>query len=165
MFQADLLQDKVILVTGGGTGLGRAMGERFLELGAKVAICGRRQEVAEQAAADMACRSGGETFATRCDVLNAINTLPASRHVTSSGMGGCTLRTMRAPPQAARKSSATRAPTATYASSGKPARSPAPRCSTTSSFDLTNRATLSGVSATRFSRAAVSFSTAICIKL
>jgi NAD(P)-dependent dehydrogenase (short-subunit alcohol dehydrogenase family) len=68
VFQADLLQDKVILVTGGGTGLGRAMGERFLELGAKVAICGRRQEVAEQAAADMARRSGGETFATRCDV-------------------------------------------------------------------------------------------------
>ncbi len=71
MFQADLLQDKVILVTGGGTGLGRAMGERFLELGAKVAICGRRQEVAEQAAADMARRSGGETFATRCDVRQA----------------------------------------------------------------------------------------------
>jgi NAD(P)-dependent dehydrogenase (short-subunit alcohol dehydrogenase family) len=71
MFQADLLQDKVILVTGGGTGLGRAMGERFLELGAKLAICGRRQEVAEQAAADMARRSGGETFATRCDVRQA----------------------------------------------------------------------------------------------
>ena len=51
MFQANLLQGKVILVTGGGTGLGRAMGERFLELGAKLAICGRRQEVAEQAAA------------------------------------------------------------------------------------------------------------------
>lgn len=71
MFQADLLQDKVILVTGGGTGLGRAMGERFLELGAKLAICGRRQEIAEQAAADMARRSGGETFATRCDVRQA----------------------------------------------------------------------------------------------
>src|SRR5258708_8334432 len=71
MSQADLLQDKVILVTGGGTGLGRAMGERFLELGAKLAICGRRQEVAEQAAADMARRSGGETFATRCDVRQA----------------------------------------------------------------------------------------------
>jgi NAD(P)-dependent dehydrogenase (short-subunit alcohol dehydrogenase family) len=71
MFQADLLQDKVILVTGGGTGLGRAMGERFLELGAKLAICGRRQEVAEQAATDMARRSGGETFATRCDVRQA----------------------------------------------------------------------------------------------
>ena len=71
MFQADLLQDKVILVTGGGTGLGRAMGERFLELGAKVAICGRRQEVALEAAAEMARKSGGETFATPCDVRQA----------------------------------------------------------------------------------------------
>ena len=68
MFQADLLQNKVILVTGGGTGLGRAMSERFLELGASLAICGRRQEVVELAAADMTSRSGGETFATRCDV-------------------------------------------------------------------------------------------------
>src|SRR5207245_10469022 len=71
MFQADLLQDKVGLVTGGGTGLGRAMGERFLELGAKLSICGRRQEGAEQAAADMARTTGGETFATRCDVRQA----------------------------------------------------------------------------------------------
>jgi hypothetical protein len=68
MFQADLLQDKVILVTGGGTGLGRAMGERFLELGAKLAICGRRQEVAVQAASEMARSAGGVMFATRCVV-------------------------------------------------------------------------------------------------
>ena len=37
MFAPDLLHDKVILITGGGTGLGRAMGEKFLQLGAKVA--------------------------------------------------------------------------------------------------------------------------------
>ena len=71
MFQADLLKDKVILLTGGGTGLGRAMGERFVELGAKLAICGRRQEVAEQTAAEIARVKGGETFATRCDVRQA----------------------------------------------------------------------------------------------
>ena len=44
MFQADLLKDKVILLTGGGTGLGRAMGERFVELGPnwRFAVDGRR---------------------------------------------------------------------------------------------------------------------------
>lgn len=68
MFQADLLKDRVVLVTGGGTGLGRAMGERFVELGARLALCGRRQEVAEQAANEIAQMKGGETFATRCDV-------------------------------------------------------------------------------------------------
>jgi NAD(P)-dependent dehydrogenase (short-subunit alcohol dehydrogenase family) len=68
MFQADLLQEKVVLITGGGTGLGRAMGERFVELGAKLAICSRRQEVIERAAAEIAAEQGGETFATPCDV-------------------------------------------------------------------------------------------------
>ncbi len=45
MFQNDLLQGKRILITGGGTGLGKATAQRFLELGGEVYICGRRQEV------------------------------------------------------------------------------------------------------------------------
>lgn len=68
MFQADLLKDKVVLITGGGTGLGRAMGERFVELGAKLAISSRRQELIQQSAAEIAEAKGGETFATACDV-------------------------------------------------------------------------------------------------
>jgi NAD(P)-dependent dehydrogenase (short-subunit alcohol dehydrogenase family) len=56
MFQPDLLQGQRILVTGGGTGLGRAMAERFLGLGADVAICGRRQSVCEETAADWRTR-------------------------------------------------------------------------------------------------------------
>ena len=51
MFQANLMAGRRILVTGGGTGLGRAMAERFLALGADVAICGRRQAVCEETAA------------------------------------------------------------------------------------------------------------------
>ena len=53
IFRPGLLKDKHILITGGGTGLGRAMSERFLRLGAAVHICGRRQEVLEQAVADL----------------------------------------------------------------------------------------------------------------
>ena len=45
MFAPNLLKSKVILITGGGTGLGRAMAERFLELGARVAITSRREAV------------------------------------------------------------------------------------------------------------------------
>ena len=51
MFEASLMSGQRILVTGGGTGLGRAMAERFLSLGADVAICGRRQSVCEETAA------------------------------------------------------------------------------------------------------------------
>ena len=68
MFTKDLLQNKVVLITGGGTGLGRAMGERFLELGAKLAICGRREEVLQTAATEMMAAKGGEVFTAKCDV-------------------------------------------------------------------------------------------------
>jgi NAD(P)-dependent dehydrogenase (short-subunit alcohol dehydrogenase family) len=53
MFRTDLLKDKRILVTGGGTGLGFAMGQRFHDLGAKIVICGRREEVLREAAAKL----------------------------------------------------------------------------------------------------------------
>ena len=44
MFKNDLLLNKRILITGGGTGLGKAAAQRFLELGAEVYICGRRED-------------------------------------------------------------------------------------------------------------------------
>ena len=50
MFASDLMAGQRILVTGGGTGLGRAMAERFLSLGADVAICGRRKAVCDDTA-------------------------------------------------------------------------------------------------------------------
>lgn len=50
MFQQQLMKGQRILVTGGGTGLGQAMAEKFLELGADVAICGRRKAVCEATA-------------------------------------------------------------------------------------------------------------------
>lgn len=50
LYRSDLLQGQRILVTGGGTGLGKAMAEGFLALGADVAICGRRKAVCDQTA-------------------------------------------------------------------------------------------------------------------
>ena len=60
MFRDDLLKDKRILITGGGTGLGKGMAERFLELGATVYICGRREEVLTATAAEL--KAGGVEF-------------------------------------------------------------------------------------------------------
>ncbi|MCY7318051.1 MAG: SDR family oxidoreductase [Ramlibacter sp.] len=50
MFKPDVMQGQRILVTGGGTGLGQAMAEQFLALGADVAICGRRKSVCDDTA-------------------------------------------------------------------------------------------------------------------
>ena len=68
MFEKGLLKGKRILVTGGGSGLGAAMGRRFLELGAELVICGRRLELLEQTAAAMRERSRGKVAAIRCDI-------------------------------------------------------------------------------------------------
>jgi NAD(P)-dependent dehydrogenase (short-subunit alcohol dehydrogenase family) len=59
MFTHDLLKSKRILITGGGTGIGRAMAERFLQLGATVYICGRRKDVIEKTANELHASTGG----------------------------------------------------------------------------------------------------------
>jgi len=48
MFRDDLLKDKRILITGGGSGVGRHMGRRFIELGAEVIVCSRRAALLEE---------------------------------------------------------------------------------------------------------------------
>jgi NAD(P)-dependent dehydrogenase (short-subunit alcohol dehydrogenase family) len=68
MFKTDLLQSKRALITGGGTGLGKAMAHRFLELGAEVYICGRREEVLDKTAAELSPQ--GPIHAIPCDVRN-----------------------------------------------------------------------------------------------
>jgi NAD(P)-dependent dehydrogenase (short-subunit alcohol dehydrogenase family) len=70
MFSNDLLRNKRILITGGGTGLGKAMADRFLQLGATVYICGRREEVLEQTAAELSSATNGPIHALPCDVRN-----------------------------------------------------------------------------------------------
>ena len=53
MFQKDLFKGKRILVTGGGTGLGKAMSAKYLQLGADIYICGRRKSVLDECADEM----------------------------------------------------------------------------------------------------------------
>src|SRR4051812_48818047 len=68
MFEKGLLANKRILVTGGGSGLGAAMGRRFVELGANLIICGRRLELLEQTAARFRGEPGASVRAIRCDI-------------------------------------------------------------------------------------------------
>src|ERR1700755_2263107 len=59
MFRTDLFKGKRFLVTGGGTGLGRVMMEKFVELGADCVICGRRAGVLEETAKEVMARYPG----------------------------------------------------------------------------------------------------------
>jgi NAD(P)-dependent dehydrogenase (short-subunit alcohol dehydrogenase family) len=68
MFEKGLLAAKRILVTGGGSGLGAAMGRRFVELGAELIICGRRLELLEATAARLRDDLGGKVSAVPCDI-------------------------------------------------------------------------------------------------
>jgi NAD(P)-dependent dehydrogenase (short-subunit alcohol dehydrogenase family) len=71
MFQPDMLKGKRILVTGGGTGLGLSMGKRFLELGAELVICGRREQVLQEAAAKLTAETKGKVEFHGCDIRDA----------------------------------------------------------------------------------------------
>lgn len=71
MFATNLLDGKRILITGGGTGLGRAMAHRFLELGADVFICGRRADVLQQTVDELSRGSHGSIRSCPCDVRDS----------------------------------------------------------------------------------------------
>ena len=71
MFQKDLLHNKRILITGGGTGLGKAAAQRFLELGAEVYICGRRHDVLLATERELHSLTGGRIHPRPCDVRDA----------------------------------------------------------------------------------------------
>jgi len=77
MFRPDLMEGERILVTGGGTGLGREMSEAFLSLGATVYICGRRQNKLTETAQELMDARGGEIVAIACDIrdADAVNTM------------------------------------------------------------------------------------------
>jgi NAD(P)-dependent dehydrogenase (short-subunit alcohol dehydrogenase family) len=71
MFQPDLLAKKRVLITGGGTGLGKSTAQHLLELGAEVVICGRRADVLSAAANELRDATGGEIAAHSLDIRDA----------------------------------------------------------------------------------------------
>jgi NAD(P)-dependent dehydrogenase (short-subunit alcohol dehydrogenase family) len=68
MLRDDALKGKVIVVTGGGSGLGKAMTQYFMELGAKVAISSRDLEKLQATAKELETQTGGSCLAVPCDV-------------------------------------------------------------------------------------------------
>jgi NAD(P)-dependent dehydrogenase (short-subunit alcohol dehydrogenase family) len=68
MLKPGSLKDKTIIITGGGTGLGRSMGKYFLELGANLVITSRKKDVLDKTAAELSSETGGKILAVACDV-------------------------------------------------------------------------------------------------
>jgi NAD(P)-dependent dehydrogenase (short-subunit alcohol dehydrogenase family) len=71
VFRKDLLKGKRILVTGGGTGLGREMAAKYAELGADLFICGRRREPLDKTAAELKSKWGGSVKCHTVDIRDA----------------------------------------------------------------------------------------------
>jgi len=68
MLRDDALKGKVIVVTGGGSGLGKSMTKYFLELGAQVAVTSRDLEKLQTTAQELESETGGKCLAVQCDV-------------------------------------------------------------------------------------------------
>jgi NAD(P)-dependent dehydrogenase (short-subunit alcohol dehydrogenase family) len=68
MLKENSLKDKVYVVTGGGSGLGKSMSTYFLELGASVVITSRNSDKLEKAKAELESATGGKVLAVACDV-------------------------------------------------------------------------------------------------
>ncbi len=70
MLQKDSLKDKVILITGGGTGLGKSMGKYFAQLGADLIIASRKLDVLKKTADEIENETGRKVLPFQCDITN-----------------------------------------------------------------------------------------------
>jgi NAD(P)-dependent dehydrogenase (short-subunit alcohol dehydrogenase family) len=68
MLQPHTFKDKTIIITGGGTGLGKSMGKYLLELGANLVITSRKMDVLEKSAAELSEATGGKVLPVACDI-------------------------------------------------------------------------------------------------
>ena len=71
MFKNDLLKNKTIIITGGGTGLGKSMATRFGELGANLVLTSRKQEVLDDSARDINNKTGAEILTVPTDIRHS----------------------------------------------------------------------------------------------
>lgn len=67
-FREDLMAGKRVLITGGGTGLGKAVARRMAKLGARIVICGRREEILQKTSLELREESGADVLPIRCDI-------------------------------------------------------------------------------------------------
>ena len=70
MLKDGALKGKTIIITGGGTGLGKAMTRYFLTLGANLVITSRKLDVLQKTADELEAETGGKVLAVQCDVRN-----------------------------------------------------------------------------------------------
>jgi NAD(P)-dependent dehydrogenase (short-subunit alcohol dehydrogenase family) len=68
MLRPGVFKDKTIIITGGGTGLGKSMGKYLLQLGANLVITSRKLDVLEKSALELEKETGGHVLAVACDV-------------------------------------------------------------------------------------------------
>ncbi|HQQ97834.1 MAG TPA: SDR family oxidoreductase [Cyclobacteriaceae bacterium] len=68
MLKPDSFKGKTILITGGGTGLGRSMGKYLLELGANLVITSRKKDVIDKTASELMTQTSGRVLAVPCDI-------------------------------------------------------------------------------------------------
>ncbi|MGE0771343.1 MAG: SDR family oxidoreductase [Cyclobacteriaceae bacterium] len=68
MLREGSLKDQTIIITGGGTGLGRSMGKYMLQLGANLVITSRKADVLDKTANELQKETGGKVLAVSCDV-------------------------------------------------------------------------------------------------
>ena len=68
MLKPGSFKGKTIIITGGGTGLGRSMGKYLLELGAQLVITSRKKDVLDKSAAELTKETGGKVLAVACDI-------------------------------------------------------------------------------------------------
>ena len=68
MLKKDSFKGKTIIITGGGTGLGKSMGKYLLQLGANLVITSRKKEVIDKASEELMRETGGQVLAIPCDI-------------------------------------------------------------------------------------------------